>query len=30
MYSGVSDGLANGYLFFTTNVNPTIGLRFMF
>jgi predicted porin len=30
MYSGVSDGLANGYLFFTTNINPTIGLRFMF
>jgi predicted porin len=29
MYSGVSDGLANGYLF-TTNVNPTIGLRFVF
>lgn len=30
MYSGVSDGLANGYLFFTANINPTIGLRFMF
>jgi predicted porin len=29
MYSSVSDGLANGYLF-TTNVNPTIGLRFVF
>ena len=30
MYSGVSDGLANGYLYYTTNVNPTIGLRFTF
>ena len=30
MYSGVSDGLANGYLYFTTNINPTIGLRFVF
>jgi predicted porin len=30
MYSGVSDGLANGYLYFTTNINPTIGLRYMF
>ena len=29
MYSSVSDGLANGYLF-TTNVNPTIGLRCVF
>jgi predicted porin len=30
MYSGVSDGLANGYLYDTTNVNPTIGARYMF
>jgi hypothetical protein len=30
MYSGVSDGLASGYLYYTTNVNPTIGVRFMF
>jgi predicted porin len=30
MYSGVSDGLANGYLYFTTNVNPTIGVRYSF
>jgi len=29
MYSSVSGGLANGYLFSTTNTNPTIGLRFM-
>jgi predicted porin len=29
MYSGVSDGVANGYLY-TTNVNPTIGVRFIF
>jgi len=30
MYSGVSDGLANGYLFNTTNLNPTIGVRYSF
>jgi predicted porin len=30
MYSSVSDGLANGYLYFTTNINPTIGARYMF
>jgi predicted porin len=30
MYSGVSDGLANGYLFDTTNINPTIGVRYVF
>ena len=30
MYSGVSDGLANGYLYDTTNINPTIGARYMF
>jgi predicted porin len=30
MYSAVSDGAANGYLFDTTNINPTIGVRFSF
>ena len=30
MYSSVSDGLANGYLYDTTNLNPTIGFRFSF
>ncbi|HEY6452877.1 MAG TPA: porin [Steroidobacteraceae bacterium] len=30
MYSGVSDGLANGYLYDTTNLNPTIGVRYVF
>jgi predicted porin len=30
MYSSVSDGLANGYLYDTTNINPTIGVRFSF
>jgi predicted porin len=30
MYSGVHDGLANGYPFNTTNINPTIGVRFKF
>jgi predicted porin len=30
MYSAVSDGVASGYLFYTTNLNPTIGLRFTF
>jgi predicted porin len=30
MYSAVSDGAANGYLFDTTNINPTIGARFTF
>jgi predicted porin len=29
MYSGVHDGAANGYLY-TTNLNPTIGLRYKF
>jgi predicted porin len=29
MYSGVHDGLANGYLS-TTDINPTIGLRYKF
>jgi predicted porin len=30
MYSGVHNGLANGYLYQRTNINPTIGLRFKF
>jgi predicted porin len=30
MYSSVSDGVANGYLFDTTNINPTIGMRYSF
>ncbi len=30
MYSGVHDGAANGYAFYTTNLNPTIGLRYKF
>jgi predicted porin len=29
MYSGVHDGMANGYLS-TTNINPTIGVRYKF
>ncbi len=29
MYSGVRDGMANGYLS-TTNINPTIGVRYKF
>ncbi len=29
MYSGVKDGVSNGYLK-TTNLNPTIGVRFKF
>jgi predicted porin len=29
MYSSVSDGVANGYID-TTNINPTIGVRFVF
>ena len=29
MYSGVDDGLATGYLY-TTNINPTIGVRYKF
>jgi predicted porin len=29
MYSGVHDGLANGYLQ-TTNINPTLGVRYKF
>jgi predicted porin len=30
MYSGVHDGLANSYAFHTTNMNPTIGVRYKF
>jgi predicted porin len=30
MYSGVYDGVASGYLFHTTNINPTIGVRYKF
>jgi predicted porin len=30
MYSAVHDGLANGYTYNTTNINPTIGLRYKF
>ena len=28
MYSGVHNGLASGYAFNTTNINPTIGVRY--
>ena len=30
MYSGVHNGLANGYLFHTTDVTTTMGVRFKF
>jgi predicted porin len=30
MYSGVRDGVANGYAFYTTNINPTVGVRYKF
>jgi hypothetical protein len=30
MYSGVHDGVASGYDFYTTNINPTIGVRYKF
>jgi predicted porin len=30
MYSGVHNGLANGYTYETTNIDPTIGIRFKF
>jgi predicted porin len=30
LYSGVSNGLANGYAFDTTNLNPTVGIRIRF
>jgi predicted porin len=29
MYSGVHDGVASGYLY-TTNINPTVGVRYKF
>jgi predicted porin len=29
MYSGIHDGAANGY-FYTTNINPTVGVRYKF
>ena len=29
MYSGVHDGMASGYIY-TTNINPTIGMRYKF
>jgi hypothetical protein len=29
MYSGVHNGVASGYIF-TTNINPTIGVRYKF
>jgi predicted porin len=30
MYSDFTNGLANGYTFEHTNIDPTIGLRFKF
>lgn len=30
MYTGVQDGLANGYIYSKNNLNPTIGVRFRF
>jgi len=30
MYSGVHDGVASGYAFYTTNINPTVGVRYKF
>ncbi len=30
MYSGVRNGLANGYTFQRTNIDPTVGIRFKF
>jgi hypothetical protein len=30
MYTSVSDGLANGYLFNTSTIDPTVGFRFRF
>jgi predicted porin len=30
LYTGVHDGLANGYVFHTTDINPTVGVRFSF
>jgi len=30
MYTGVHNGMANGYVFHTTDMNPTVGIRFSF
>jgi predicted porin len=30
MYSGVKNGFANGYIFHTTDINTTVGIRFKF
>jgi predicted porin len=30
LYTGVHGGLANGYVFHTTDMNPTVGIRFAF
>jgi predicted porin len=30
MYSGVHGGAANGYILYTTNIDPTIGVRYKF
>jgi predicted porin len=30
MYTGVHDGMANGYAFHTNDMNPTVGIRFTF
>jgi predicted porin len=30
MYSAVHDGFANGYIYQTNNINPTLGVRFKF
>jgi len=30
MYSAVHDGVASGYDFYTTNIDPTVGLRYRF
>jgi hypothetical protein len=30
MYSGVKDGLANGYPYHTTDITTTMGVRFKF
>jgi hypothetical protein len=30
MWSEVQNGLANGYAFNRTNINPTVGVRFKF
>jgi predicted porin len=30
MYSSVHNGVAGGYIFYTTNINPTVGVRYKF